>query len=169
MIAASILIAPDALFDPIAPPCRAGRRKRQGAVQRLPRSTSCRQPFDAAVTRWMLLSTLFTKLPLRFSLGVNHGIARLPRQYLPIAAVAHRTFVHLTMHAVPILIVDFLLFGNPILNQRIYGGAEMFAPDKQSVSEVLVVGVECKYGVFIHQNILLDVGVCNSIRGSDEG
>jgi hypothetical protein len=58
----------------------------------------------------------------------------------------------------PLLIVDFLLFGHPILNQRIYSGAEMFAPDKQSVSEVLVVGVECKYGVFIHQNILLDVG-----------
>jgi hypothetical protein len=63
------------------------------------------------------------------------------------------------MHAVPILIVDFLLFGHPILNQRIYGGAEMLAPDKQRVSEVLVVEVECKYGVFIHQNILLNVGV----------
>jgi hypothetical protein len=34
------------------------------------------------------------------------------------------------------------LLGHPILNQRIYSGAEMFAPDKQSVSEVLVVGVE---------------------------
>jgi hypothetical protein len=56
------------------------------------------------------------------------------------------------MHAVPILIVDFLLLSHPIRNQRIYSGAEMFAPDKQSVSEVLVVGVEYKYGVFISKN-----------------
>jgi hypothetical protein len=55
----------------------------KGAVQRLSPRTSCRQHFDAAVPRWMLLSRLFTQeLPLRFGLGVNNGITGLPRQCL---------------------------------------------------------------------------------------
>jgi hypothetical protein len=80
MIAASILIAPLPSLIPLLRRAALVAGSDKGAVQRLSRSTSCRQHFGAAVPRRMLLARLFTQeLPLRFGLGVNKGITGLPR------------------------------------------------------------------------------------------